>query len=323
MIFYFLIIIFIAITFYFRKKNFWGIKEKFEKLTLKHFFVFLISWIAIGFLTRLDNNLDWGCIIQSAPIFRLDNIVFSSISMIIIFLSWRVKQRSIKLLFILVEVFYFMTKFLFVKGGYEVGFGASPNDFVVLYDYLSILVRILIIVKLINKQFRLYIPEIVAIILISIKVFFPHYTEYFKQKFNSIESNMTVEKLSGKWSGEIYYNRTIADTIDATSVDSKNILLVDILASNDTVLVLKKDTVFYERIILEIDSINFNFESSVLNENLFIRMQSKYYGLFYRQIDSVGCADMYVRKLSKDSIYLDVGSSGSTYKLKLQKNNAY
>jgi len=295
------------------------IKEKFEKLTLKHFFVFLISWITIGFLTRLDNNQDWGCIIQSAPIFGLDNIVFSSISLIIILLSWRVKQKSIKLLFILVETFYFLTKFLFIKGGYVVGITAGPNDFVVLYDYISILVRILIIANLLEKQFRLYLFEIIAIILISIKVFFPHYTEYFTQSLNNIESNNTLKKLSGNWSGNVYYTETIADTVEATNENTENLLLVDILASNDTILILKKDTVFSETISLQIDSVNFSFESSIFNESLFINMQSKYYGFFYRHVDSVGFADMYVRKLSKDSIHLDITSHGAAYKLKLEK----
>ena len=286
-------------------------------------FLVVSLWILIGFFTRLDNNQDSGCLIHSAHFFKLDNIIFSSISLFIIILSWIVKDKLIKSILLVLELIYFISKLLIIKGGYATGIVGAPQDFVVLYDYIAILIRMLIFLRIINLSYRFFIIEIVSIFIISIKIFYPYSTEYFMRKVDTMEAKKTIIKLNGKWTGNLYYTQTLTDTILPTEIDSENSSLIDILASSDTAYILKKDTIILKPVQLEFDSINVQLKSVVVNENLILNMVTESLGYLNMKNDSIGFREMWIYKLTADSLVVDLSCYDYLYKLKVKKNNAY
>lgn len=136
-----------------------------EVLNLPYGYYFLFTLVLIGFYFRLDYTEQFGCFVREEPILDGKNITFSSISFVLILVSYVIRNRKIKIIFLLLELMFWLFKLFYFKGGYAVGIGGVDlvNYF---YDVLNLIVRLYII----NIVTRINIKE-VYIIIIALLVF--------------------------------------------------------------------------------------------------------------------------------------------------------
>lgn len=103
---------------------------------------FLLAWIALGFLTNLDYNTRAGCLVTHQPVLSKENIIFSIISFLIILGVLKTDRVFLARVGLWGELLFWLFKLFFVKGGYSVGFGGSPSDSVVFYDFVAMFLRL-------------------------------------------------------------------------------------------------------------------------------------------------------------------------------------
>ena len=148
----------------------------------------LLTWIIVGFFFGLDYTIDSGCIPISVPIFGLKSLLFSSISCVLVLASFFIKKRSLKVVSILIELMYWVTKLLFIKGGYATGFGGDPLSTVVTYDLLAVFFRLLLLRTILADKINK--PKLIialSIIIIAVKILFFAMPIYYQYKKSSDE----------------------------------------------------------------------------------------------------------------------------------------
>jgi hypothetical protein len=129
----------------------------------------------IGFIYRLDLTQQWGCVIF--PEYYLDTyrIVFDSISIFLLFTTIFIGNKRIRLYVLAGEFLFWLTVFLVYKGGYAVGIGGLPDDMVLLYDFTSMVIRLINIVLIVPfranyKKWALSLACVgIALVLIEFK----------------------------------------------------------------------------------------------------------------------------------------------------------
>ncbi len=183
----------------------------------------LLIWILFGFLTRLDFNQMFGCVIYFGKIFDYNNIGFSLFSFALILSAGLLKNKKTSTILLIVELLFWLFRYFYYKGGYATGLaGSYPLDFVVLYDSIAIFLRLLVLVNLVKTNFKTPWIILVVVILTSIKIFFfqlPHdlFWEEIKRK-NKIEENTGLIK--GSWKGVVRYDSLWVDTIRIYRLDT-------------------------------------------------------------------------------------------------------
>ena len=90
-----------------------------------------------------------------------------------------VKQRKLQIIITVLETLLWLSILLILKGGYAVGFGGAPDNTILLFDYLSLAVRLYLIFILLNvsKIWQFEFPKSTlalgfAFLILSIKVDF-------------------------------------------------------------------------------------------------------------------------------------------------------
>lgn len=185
-------LVLILVTWLISKKNekvrFW-----IEKIIRQPFnYYFLIGLLIIGFIFRLDYSDRFGCIQFSEPIFEFKNILFSTISIILVLLSFFSKKRTIKLTFISFELLFWLVKLFLFKGGYVVNILGTADPLISLYDTATLALRFFIVNSLLKTNINKIYVLISTIIIMSIKIYiFPlPYSFYIEVR----ESQMKREK---------------------------------------------------------------------------------------------------------------------------------
>jgi hypothetical protein len=225
MIAYTLIIIFVLLTFLPIKAEKWKFLSYLNKHNdSKTSSTLLIVWIILGFFTRQDFSQLQGDIIYFEKIFNTSNIIFSIISLSIVITSKFLKQKPFSKLFLILELTYWLFKLGYYKGGYNIGFAADyPLDTIVFYDFIALLLRLLNINNLFaNSKLHTKHIGLIAIILISIKIFFiprPH-NIFWETYLNDKKIENTCEILEGKWTGIVTYDSLSSDTIKTIMIDT-------------------------------------------------------------------------------------------------------
>ena len=188
------------------KVRFWI--EKITQQPLNYYL--LLGLLVVGFIFRLDYTIRAGCLIHDGSVFELRNILFSSISITLVLLSLFSKKRTIKLIFISLELLFWVTKLFLFKGGYSVGIANMADPIISLYDTATLALRFFIINSLLKTNIRKPYILICTIIIISIKIIFPTpYSRIVADRRAQIASEITQNFLRGKW----IENRDTADKI--------------------------------------------------------------------------------------------------------------
>lgn len=166
-----LIILFLISTLILIKK--YGYSYLFSNVNqTKTTFVALIFWIVFGFFTQLDYNQDWGCIGGGGYIFSNSNMFYSGIALALVNIGFFSSNKNLKIIILIVELLFWLSKLFLVKGGYAVGIGGVPSSDVVLFDMISISLRILLVKQLFKLPINALFVSIVSFIIMAIKIKF-------------------------------------------------------------------------------------------------------------------------------------------------------
>lgn len=136
----------------------------------------IIGWTILGFVFQLDLTQRWGCIIISESYLIPYRISFSAVSTGILGTGILIKNLQLKKKLFVFELGFWISIFIFIKGGYAVGFAGGPDEIIMGYDVVAIFLRLLNISSyfqynhlLKEKKRRIIVSVVVAIILIVVK----------------------------------------------------------------------------------------------------------------------------------------------------------
>jgi hypothetical protein len=311
--------------------------------------VILIAWILFGFFFNLDYNDRWGCIVTRQAIFSKYNIVFSLTALILTIIARKSSKTMIKKSIHIVELTFWITRLMIFKGGYAVGYAASPAEMIVTYDFLALLLRLIVIRNTGIKIRSLYLSTItLCVILIKIFVFPTQQTINWEYEESLENSKLTIEDMQGLWNGLIIKEEYINDTItgDIDSVEAKNKLIY--MISRDT-LIDRKLVKHYDSVNILVDSNKIKISQNNIQKTYLMIFNSEFSATLLEALpDSIDSdsalmkafvtdlrikkewrnnTEIYIRKIDADSLIFYEGyfSYDSEYKLsrKTQANKVY
>jgi hypothetical protein len=204
------------------------------ELNERNGFKFLLGWLILGFFLRLDYSDNWGCVVGIAPFWELRNILFSAISIGLIYWAFKTENQNLKKILCLTELTFWISKLIIFKGGYVVGFGGTPDISIVFYDLVSAIARLFILSQIINIQsFKSFKIAFVALLIMGIKI------EVFSTPIYMVyEENQSIEKakeirqeIIGTWKGDyqkLEYEKILKSDIAKIKIDSNSIFLTNI-----------------------------------------------------------------------------------------------
>ena len=235
-------------------------------LDLDNGFMFLLIWILLGFLTRLDYSDRWGCVIGFEPILEPKNIIFSTISFVLILLASQIDIHKVKRVLCMTEFLYWSVKLMVFKGGYVVGYGGIPDVTIVLYDLISIISRLFVlqqILKLERLKFKNMITTAVLIMAVKISFFRTPMYMIYEERLAFTEAEKIRKELVGEWIG-------IAEKIEIEEKEIQEDIYVQI--DSNTLLINKIEELESEyRLVLKYPEHGIiTSEDQLYNYNIFL-----------------------------------------------------
>ena len=294
----------ILIIFFTAKRVVW-ISDWYKRIiTQPYNYYALLGLLVFGFFTNLDYNDRWGCIVGGESIFDTKNILFSSISIILVASSFIIKSRILKLSFVLIEFVFWIAKLFYFKGGYVVSIAAAPDPIVSFYDSTALALRLFIITGLLKANIKIIYILICTLIIMAIKVFgFPTQLRMFAEEKKSLQrAELTKNELLGKWIGIYEYDST---------------------SNNRTIQLFDSATMIFDTNTVTL--IDFRNADSI---QLFVDFNSEFWGYIHKRNkdDWKNQYDFWIRNLSADSLEITLMQSLDYYKFKMVKtppNNGY
>ena len=170
----------------------------------------LLTLLVIGFFGQLDYTDRWGGIVGGELVFNTRNILFSSISIILILTSFLLKLRVFKFSSVVIELAFWIFKLFYFKGGYVVSIAAAPDPIISFYDSLTLAMRLFIITGLLRTNIKTIYILTCTLTIMVIKVFgFPTQLSMIVEGEKSRQrAELTKEKLIGDWIGVYEYDST-------------------------------------------------------------------------------------------------------------------
>ena len=137
----------------------------------------LVIWTIIGAILNLDFNQIWGCIVGYDFHLIYYHISFTIISFSLWYFAWKSTNQKNVLILIMSEIFIWVIKYLILKGGYVYGIFGVINSTHLIYDILSLSLRILLFLVVFTRIKPLPVKEIILSIIfisgiITIKIIF-------------------------------------------------------------------------------------------------------------------------------------------------------
>ncbi|MFB6320799.1 hypothetical protein [Saccharicrinis sp. FJH54] len=202
--------ILILIIFFSAKRVEWIANWYKKIITEPYNYYALLILLVIGFFGHLDYTDRWGCIVGGESIFDTKNILFSSISVTLILISFFLRLRILKVSLVLVELAFWIFKLFYFKGGYVVSIAAAPDPIISFYDSLTLALRLFIITGLIRTNIKSIYIIICTLTIMAIKVFgFPTQLSMIVEGEKSKQrAEITKKKLIGDWTGIYEYDST-------------------------------------------------------------------------------------------------------------------
>lgn len=125
-------------------------------------YLVLLLWLTLGYLLRLDYQNSWG-VMSGINLFKYKTTIFSKdllskqaifffISFLLISFSYFIENKSLKKFIIISELSIWLIRFLFMRGGYIVGFGGNPDEGIIIYDFVASLLRILLLIQIFDLK---------------------------------------------------------------------------------------------------------------------------------------------------------------------------
>ena len=257
-----LIVLLILVGYRFLKKN----DDSRIRLDLENGFKFLLIWIILGFLTRLDYSDRWGCVIGFEPILEPRNIIFSTISFVLILIAFQIDKHKVKRVLCLTEFLYWIVKLMAFKGGYVVGYGGVPDVTIVLYDLISIVSRLFVIQQILNiERFKVKNIVITAALIMAVKIsiFRTPMNMVYEERLAFREAEKIRKELVGGWNG-------IVEKIEGEEIETQEDIYIQI--DSNTLLIDKIEELEGEyRLVLKYPEYGIlSSEAQLYNYNIFL-----------------------------------------------------
>jgi len=259
----------------------------------------LLGLLVFGFLLKLDYTNRFGCLVGGESIFDPKNILFSSISVSLILSSYLLNNRFLKLSLVTVELLFWIFKLFYFKGGYVVSFGGIPDPAISFFDTLTLSLRLFIIIKLLQVDFKTIYLILITLIIMSIKIFaYPiPMTMIIEDQESLKRSEITIQKLQGTWTGIYEY---------------------DSISINDPVHIIDTSTIIFRDKLINIfdfkgvDSIQLNCQFEYEFGGSINDGKKNNWDNYY---------DFWISSITDDSLNIDLTQTLDYYRFKLIKNN--
>lgn len=278
-----------------------------QVLSQRRVTVMLLAFAVLGFLSTLENSTMAGCVFFGESIFSLESIVLSSISITLILIILKSKNKHWQQIAFISEFVLWVLKLFFFKGGYMVGFEGTPAPLMVVYDATSIAIRLL----LLNYLFQSINLDVVKILVISTmmvgcKIMFfkyPLYSQledhYSQQKTEEIRNDII-----GDWSGTVL---TITEKEEVKKLirnDTIGDRIIIVPIENNT---LKQDTTLQTvQLKINSDSIYFYNTENLGSAYQFV-LDGENWGYIYSDQDSLHSnLELFLEKHTQDSLRFEL-----------------
>ena len=260
----------------------------------------LLGLLVFGFLLKLDYTNRFGCLVGGESILDIKNILFSSISISLILSSYLLNKRFLKLSLVIVELLFWTFKLFYFKGGYVVSIAGIPDPAISFFDTLTLFLRLFIIIKLLQVNFKTIYLVLITLSIIAIKVFaYPiPMTMIIEEQEGLKRSEITIQKLQGTWTGIYEY---------------------DSISINDPIHIIDTSTIVFKDNTIElfdfrgIDSLQLNYQFDYEFGGSMKNKKQDDWGNYY---------DFWISSINADSLKIDLTQSLDYYRFKLKKSNS-
>jgi hypothetical protein len=140
-----------------------------QLINLKIIFYFLLLWNVIGFILKLDYTRQIGCIIMPEPIFSIPNIAFFLFSTSLLLIG-KTRIDKVGTLILLCELVIWIFKFLFIKGGYSVGYGGVPQYEILCFDIIAVLLRIMFLQLRFRTEAKILTTALITLFIVFLRI---------------------------------------------------------------------------------------------------------------------------------------------------------
>ena len=147
-------------------------------------YIALIFWILLGFLLRLDYpKYPYTYGIDLLNFFSIDNLrlilfkletIFAFLSISLIVFSRSINDIILSKRLLVVESVIWLSTYFFIKEGYMTGFGGSYNEEILVYDFIAISLRLLLILRThdLNRVSKALLVSTIPFVIVVLKISF-------------------------------------------------------------------------------------------------------------------------------------------------------
>ena len=136
-------------------------------------YVLLTAWSVYGFVSLLDNTMQWGCIVDD-HLFFFTNTTYSLLSISMLLGSFYYRETSLGKWLALLETAFWIYKLFIIKGGYVVGIGGSVSEEVLIFDAIGLFFRLTLLRLLFKLPVHWMLTILLAVLLMMLKVEYFH-----------------------------------------------------------------------------------------------------------------------------------------------------
>lgn len=151
--------------------------HKYEKNTFREYvlnksylFRVLFAVILIGFFANIDNDRQFGCVIEVHPIFASQNILYTTVSLLLALLAIFMHGNNYRLLFLYLELLYWLYKLYYINKVNIIGMAGINELNVSVFEFFALTIRLQLINLLMSLNKSLKFVFGVSTVLIILKV---------------------------------------------------------------------------------------------------------------------------------------------------------
>ncbi|KAA3622557.1 MAG: hypothetical protein DWQ02_25870 [Bacteroidetes bacterium] len=230
----------------------------------------------IGFITGFDFTDSWGCVFYPNLFFLTPLSILTLISIITLFISNKTSNSRLIKILLIGEFIFYVSRFILFKGGYAVGFTASPDPIILIYDAIALALRIFLLKELFSLKLHYLVVMITVFGLLYLKsTAFPVPPYYFYKEHRSLNKGRKIQtELIGSYTGNVQFKKDTINinfktevyiSIDSIKIEAQNFDHAGtyhfLLESEEMGLIRKDQYGFYFFIDNNDDEhLNFSFE---------------------------------------------------------------
>jgi|GEM_PF-6450612 len=166
----------------------------------------LFLWSLLGLIAGLDQSNAFGCVISPMAMLTNKNIFLSGLSIGLIFMAYRTENIGRQVFLGIGEALFWIGKLFLFKGGYAVGFIGSADLSILLYDTLSIYIRLFALSLAVN-HLGVSVWKISALVLIIMAVKASFFARpammVYEDRVLEAKAQIAQNQMFGDWKGFI------------------------------------------------------------------------------------------------------------------------